>query len=113
MYGVKKIRILLGNSILFLILSFNKVTPGVIFQKFGKYEDNSLGDNILAKIDVSVKINILAKVNIPTSANLLAGFVLNGVHFNILKIILSFKVANTYFITGDKVNSLLTIKIIK
>ena len=30
-YRVKKMRIPLGNSISFLMLGFNKVTPGVIF----------------------------------------------------------------------------------
>ena len=85
-YGVKKIRIPLGNSILFLILGFNKVTPGVIFQRFGKCKGNFLKDDILAKVNVG---------------------------FNILEMILFSRVVSIYFITGDKINSLLIIGITK
>ena len=97
-YGVKKMRIPLGNSILFLMLGFNKVTPGVIFRRFGKCEGNSLGDKVLAKVNIS------ARVDVSTGVDLLIGFVLSGVDFNILEIILFSGVASIYFITGDKVN---------
>ena len=104
-YRVKKIRIPLGNSILFLTLGFDKVTPGIISQRFGRYEGYSSGDKVSAKVDISARINIF------TSINLLIRFVLNGVNFNILEMILSFKVVSIYSITGDKVNSFPTIKI--
>ena len=81
-------RMPLGNSILFLTLGFNKVIPGVISRRFSRYKGNSLGNNILARV------NDLAKVNIPIGANLLIGFILNGVNFNILEMILSFKVVS-------------------
>ena len=89
MYGVKKMRILLGSSILFLILGFNKVTLGVIFRRFGKYKGNSLGDNILMCINILIRS------------------VLSEISFDILEMILFSKVVSIYFITGDKVNSLL------
>ena len=101
MYAVKKIRIPLGNSILFLTLGFNKVMPRVIFRRFSRCEGNSLGDNILARID------ILARINFPAGINFLIRCVLSKVGFNILKMILFFKVVSIYSITGDKVNSLL------
>ena len=81
---VKKMRIPLRNSILFLILGFNEITPRVISQRFGRYKGNSLRDNISARVNIG---------------------------FNILKIILFSKVISIYFITGDKINSLLITKI--
>ena len=86
MYGVKKIRIPLGNLISFLILNFDKVTPGIISRRFGKCKGNSLRDNVLARVDIN---------------------------FNILKIILFSRVVSIYSITGDKVNSFLIIRITK
>ena len=83
-YGVKKMRIPLGNSILFLILGFNKVILGVIFRRFGRCEGNSLRDDILARVDVG---------------------------FDILEMILFSGVVSIYFITGDKVNSFLIARI--
>ena len=93
MYGVKKMRIPLGNLISFWILGFNKITPGIIFRRFGRYEGNSLRDNIL--------INILIRS------------VLSEVGFDVLEIILFSEVVSIYFVTGDKVNSFLIIKIAK
>ena len=97
-YGVKKMRILLGSSILFLMLGFNKVTLGVIFRRFGRCKGNFLGDNISARIDV------LVKVNFPAGVDFLIGCVLGEIGFNILEIISFSKVASIYFVTGDKVN---------
>ena len=85
-YGVKKMRILLGNSILFLILGFNEVTPGVISRRFGRCKGNFLGDNVSARVDVG---------------------------FNILEMILFSGVVSIYFVTGDKVNLLLIVGIIE
>ena len=92
-YGVKKIRIPLGNSILFLTLGFNKVTPGVISRSFGRGEGDFLGGIVSACVKV------------------LVGSVLSEVGFNILEIILFSEVVSIYFITGDKVNSFLIIGI--
>ena len=85
-YGVKKIRIPLGNSISFSTLNFNKVTPRAISRRFGRCEGNSSGDNVLARVDVG---------------------------FDILEIILFSGVVSIYFVTGDKINSLLIIRIAK
>ena len=118
-YGVKKMRIPLGNSILFLTLGFNKVTPGIIFRRFDKCKGNFLGNKVLARIDVltriniSARINVSAKVNVSIGTDLSAGFVLSGINFNILKMILFSEVVSIYFITGDKVNSFSIIGIAK
>ena len=87
------------------MLGFNKVMLGIIFRRVGRCKGNSLGDNILAKIDV------LAKINFSAGVNLLVRSVLSDINFNILEIILFFKVVSIYSITGDKVNLLLIIKI--
>ena len=94
-YRVKKIRIPLGNSTLFLTLGFNKVTPRVISRSFGKGEGDSLKGIISAYVKISV------------------GSVLSEINFNILEIILSSKVASTHSVTRDKVNSLPTTGITK
>ena len=95
MYGVKKIRIPLGNLTSFLTLGFIKITPGVIFQNFGKGKNNSLRGIISACIKVLIRS------------------VLNKIGFNILEIILFFKVVSIYSITRDKVNSFLITGITK
>ena len=81
-YGVKKMRILLRNSILLLMLGFNKVMPGIISRRFGRYKNNSLGNNI------SMCINILIRS------------VLSIIGFDILEIILFSKVVNIYLLPG-------------
>ena len=86
-YGVKKIRMPLGSSILFLMLGFDKVMPGVISRSFGRGKGNSLGGVISACVKV------------------LIGSVLSKVGFNILEIILFSKVVSIHSVTGDKVNS--------